>query len=376
MPFCSNCGVKVVKEANFCPECGFQLRKPQPAKLNPPEESLPVKETKPPVIKADKAYALLEHGSLFQNKYRIERIIGRDNDGISYLATDETCGELRSLKLFYQSYFDNVSRLLGSINQMAKIRELDHPNIARVYEVNQSSKPVYIAAEYIEGNSLSRIKDQNPEIMTEERCREIAHKLVDVAITVRKAGLSISSLTFQNIINQADGNIVVLSSGISYDFREEREDIFNFGILLAKLFSTSAFYETLYTLKKMAEKKFEFINGITSDVNEIIAKCLNRTAGLRYGSFQDLAKAYKNLKPIRPQDIYYSQDGEIGTFRDKEEMAMPKRRLDIYFWLMIVFILAFIFVLMTTNLLDTIFGHRKTTFKFTGFMTELQDTTD
>lgn len=374
MPFCSNCGVKITKEANFCPECGYKLKTPKPE--TPPEETIPVKEIRTPVIKPDKAYTLLEIGSLFRNKYRIEKIIGRDNDGVSYLATDETCGEQRSLKLFYQSYFDNVSKLLGSIAQLSKIKSIRHPYVAKVYEVDQTTKPVFIASEYIEGISLSRVKEQNPDKLNEERGREIAAQLIDAALAVRQAGLSLHNLTFQNIIYKEDGKIVVLASGISYDYQEEREDIFSFGILLAKLFSTSAFYETLYTMKKVYEKKFEYISGVTGGVNEIISRCLNRSPMSRYGSFAEVAKAFKSLKPFNPEDIYYSSDSEIPTYRDKDELAMPKGRLDIYFWIAIVVIVAFIAVLMTTNLLDTVFGHQKTTFRFTGFQTEIADTTD
>lgn len=374
MPFCSNCGSKILEGANFCPQCGAKVKlEKQPEVITPPEESIPV--SKPQVHKIDTTYTLLDVNEVFNKSYKIVKVLGRDNDGINYQAIDESSGASRSLKIFYQTYFDNVDKLIGSIVRLSKIKSITHPNVAKVYEVNQTHKPAYIVAEYIEGTPLADIKESNSCFFNEAKVRTIAKQLISAAISIRKAGLAASNLTLNNIILNSEDKVVILSSGISYDVGEENEDIFNMGIVLAKLFSGSVFYETFYNAVKLKEKKFEFISGITTNTNEFLAECLHRNASQRYDSYSDMLKALNSLPLIKPENIYTSEEGDTPTFKDESDLVYPINGFDKYFWVIIIGIVIFITLLMTTNILDTVFGHNKATIKFTGFMPEVLDTT-
>lgn len=375
MPYCSNCGHKLTEDCKFCPQCGKKVNH-EPEIPVIPEETIPPKKISLPLHKIDKTFTLLDKGDVFNKVYRIEQVIGKENDGISYLAIDESNGNRCSLKLFYQSYFDNVEKLFGAIVRMSKIKGVSHPNIAKVYEVNQTHKPAYIASEYVDGYTLQEVKDKNPELFTEAYVREIAGQLVSAAITIRKAGLAVRNLSLQNIVCDVDGRIIILSTGLNYDVGDEREDIFTMGIVLAKLFSKSAFYETIYVPLRLIEKKFDYINGITLGVNDILAECLHRNLTQRITSFGELLKALNKLKPIEQDEVYTAVDESVIPFKDQNELTMPVRKTDIYFWGIIIFIIVFICVVLMTNLLDTIFSNKKATFKFTGFITGLTDSTD
>jgi formylglycine-generating enzyme required for sulfatase activity len=373
MPFCPNCGHQLTDKENFCPKCGHKIKHVQPIPIIP-EENIPPGKSSLPLHKIDHTFTLLEPGAIFNKAYKIEKVIGKDNDGISYLAIDERNNAICSLKLFYQSYFDNVDKLLGSIVRISKIKSIIHPNIAKVYEVNQTFRPAYIASEYIDGSTLAEIKERNPLLFTEEYVREVAKYLISAAITIRKAGLAVRNLNLQNIVRANDGRIIILSTGINYDVGEEREDIFNIGIVLAKLFSKSAFYETVYVPLRLIERKFDYISGITLGANDILAECLQKNLNQRFSSFEELAKALEHLKPVANDEIYISNEDGIRPFKDDNILSLPTRKLDPYFWGIIAFILIFICILMFTNILDTLFGEKPATFKFTGFMTSVTDT--
>jgi len=377
MPFCFNCGHKIAELANFCPKCGQNVKPEVPIPV-PPEETIPLKSTPIPVHKTDQTFTLLDPGAVFNKVYQIERVNGKENDGLSYLAMDLRSNALCTLKVFHQSYFDNMDKLLGAIMRLSKIKAVNHPGIAKVYEVNQSHKPAYMATEYIDGSTLQEIRDKKPELLTEEYVREIAKQIVSAAIAIRKAGLAVRNLNLQNIVSTKDGRIIILSTGINYDVRDEREDIFTIGLILAKLFNKSAFYETIYVPLRLSEKKFDFISGITIGVNELLAECLHRNINQRFAGFEVLSVVLNNLKPIQQDEIYSGGDSELTSIMqtDNNIMALPKKKLDIYFWGILVFIIAFICILMTTNLLDTVFGNKKATLKFTGFLTGLTDSTN
>lgn len=382
MPFCINCGNNVSEEANFCPQCGKKIiiepkqELKQEEIIPPPEESILTPKRKHAIHGVDNTFTLLDPGSIFNNDYRIEKVLGHDNDGITYLAIDERCKEQRSLKLFYQSYFDNVDKLFGSLIRMSKIKSVSHPNVAKVYEVNQSFKPSYIVSEYVEGTTLAELKETRPERLSEEKARDIAKQIVEAATVIRKADLAVRNLSLNSIILTDDGKARVLPSGVNYDVDDVREDIFSVGIVLAKLFSTSTFYETIYVPLKLREKKFEYISGITKDTNEVIAGCLHRNINQRYSSFEELTKDLKQLGKISPDRIYVAADTDIPKFVDDNDLAYPINRLDKYFWIILVAVIGFIAILMTTNLLDTVFGQQKTSIKFTGFLPDVTDTTE
>jgi sulfatase modifying factor 1 len=110
-------------------------------------------------------------------------------------------------------------------------------------------------------------------------------------------------------------------------------------------------------------------------MNEIIAACLQKNMLLKYSKFEEVAKALAEIKPVRQEDVYEAYDTVGSSYRDEHILKLPERRLDIWFWLMVIFIGAFVFIMLTTNLLDKIFGKEKTSFKFTGLVTENIDST-
>jgi formylglycine-generating enzyme required for sulfatase activity len=377
MPFCSNCGNKIGEEVKFCPECGYKIKDASAAELQTqPEEPDLASKQKTPASNTDRTYSVLEQGHIFQEHYRIEKNIGKDNDGITYLVTDIRNEERRSLKIFHPSYFANVDKMLGAVVNMSKVKTISHPNLAKVYEIKQSGKPAFIVSEYIEGMSLAAVKELNPDKLKEETCREIVRQLTDAAITIRKAGLAVRYLNLNNIVLTEGNKPVILASGVNYDVSDERDDIFNFGVLLAKLFSTTPFFETLYTVQKIAERRFDYISGITVEVNDIISACLQKGMLSRFTRFDELDKALSGLKPYNPDDVYIAYETTGISYKDEHMLKLPERRLDVYFWLAVIFIAAFIFVMLGTNLLDTIFSREKTTFRFTGFVTDNADTVE
>ncbi|HOD18026.1 MAG TPA: SUMF1/EgtB/PvdO family nonheme iron enzyme [Candidatus Cloacimonadota bacterium] len=372
MPFCVNCGAKISPEAKFCPECGHKVPETKPSSSIPPQ---PIPQTTPKKAKQDKSLSALAAGKIFNGTYKIEKILTRDNDGINYLVTDENTGEKRVLKIFYSSYFDNVSTLLESVTHLSQLVNISNPYLAKVLEVNHTNKPAYLVSEYIDGIKLAKLKEQNPSWFTEDNCRKIALQLINAAITLRRADLSVKNLSLNNIVKTNDDTVKILTSGISYEAVDERDDIFNFGLLLAKLFSSSAFYDKLYSKDRILSAKFNFISGITVDLNELIAKCVNKNPSQRFATFEDLEAAFKNLPEIAPDRIFQSAVPEsIDTdIEAGEEIAIPKRGPDIYFWLIIVGIAAFVFLITFTNVLDTIFNPNNTGFKFTGFLASVPD---
>lgn len=378
MPFCSNCGHKLGEVANFCPACGEKTgkatkkeQKPAPAAANPaaPEGIAGG------AFRSDPTFTLLEAGSHFHNHFRIEKVLNKDNEGISYVVIDERENQRRFLKIYHQFNYDTVEKLFGATIRMSKIQAIRHPNLVKVYEVNQTEKPAYIVSEYIDGVSLAEVRAKRPEYLTEETVRGLAKTILGVTQQIRDAGLSIHKLEMNGLVLTTDNQLKLLSGGITYDAVDEQEDIHALGVLFAKLVSKSPFIETIYNRLRMQENKFENIPGVSRGFNAFMAECLHRNLNHRYSHVSQLVKALDNLKPLTDDEITPRNTSELGDPTNPVNLEKPKGRVDILFWSIAVVSVVIIGLMLTTNLMNTLFGSKEQPLKFTGFLGSLEDTT-
>lgn len=320
-------------------------------------------------------FTLLSEGELFEGRYRIISVLEKDTEGSSFQVMDEKEQVVRHLKVFHQAFYDNVNKLFGSHFRLSKLKHLNHPTIARVYEVSYAHSPYYMVTEYISGHSLADIKLHNPDLLTEAFARKLFAKLVEATAYIHKSGLSVINLTYDKINLTDDDQIKIHASGISYDTVDEREDIFNLGMLVAKVINKNKYYNTLFDQIKSHIRKFEYIPGISLGLNKVLADCLHRNINQRYSKLAALDKAFQALLPLEQDEVYHAKEVDIVPMETSREMSAPAPRIDIWFWSIIAVTLILIGLMVTTNIMDTIFGQKNATLRFTGLENLKSDTT-
>ncbi len=386
MPYCIECGSQIPEKAKFCPGCGsktFQTEPNQPAqdKVNEPsvatssESSASKVSVTPKTNNTDSAFTLLDNGERFRD-YTIVRLLNKDQDGIKYIATKDGSDQLLLLKVFHNFYYDRAEKVFTiqmSLNHLNKINESFIP---KVIEVNQGSSPRFMAAEYIEGESLQEIKHNDPQRLTEEYVREISRQLIDAAATINKHGLSINNLNLLGVMVRENGKISILLSGITFDGGiDEREDVFTIGVIIAQLMSKSGFYSSIYSDARLRLNKFHYVNGCTISFNKFIADCVHRNASQRFSNVQKMQKALSKLPPYNPDELFVDKEESGITFEvAARSVDKPKGRIDFLFWTLVALILAGLVLVMTTNIYSYIFGAPDTEFQFTAFSTRADTT--
>ena len=156
---------------------------------------------------------MLTPGQVLQNKYTIEKELGRGGFGITYLAQNKR-GEkiaikiLNNLDLTQPDYLKNKNDLF---NEALKLKSFGHPNIVKVYEiVEEANNIIWIVMEYIEGESL------NGKQLTESEAIVYIHQVGDALTAIHQQELLHLDVTPSNImVRHNKEEVVLIDFGLS-----------------------------------------------------------------------------------------------------------------------------------------------------------------
>jgi len=146
--------------------------------------------------------------------YQIIKELGKGTGGIVYQAHDPHINRLVALKVFPLDLVANKEFVKRFFKEAKAIGRFSHPNIAKLYDVGQDNETIYIAMEYLEGESLHKIigKKRLPlEVITDLGIH--AAMALDYA---HQKGIIHRNIKPNNIIVQPDGRIKITDFGIAH----------------------------------------------------------------------------------------------------------------------------------------------------------------
>ena len=98
-----------------------------------------------------KSYFVGSNPGVVETEYTMGKKLGDGAYGSVFLAAHNATGAVRAIKQIPKSRIRNPERLETEIQVM---RECDHPNIVRLYEVYEDTRYVYLVIEHCEGGEL------------------------------------------------------------------------------------------------------------------------------------------------------------------------------------------------------------------------------
>src|ERR1700693_5557508 len=270
--------------------------------------------------------------------YRIVEKLGRGGMGEVYLAEDKQRGRKVAIKFLPAEVADNESARQRQLREAETAATLDHPNICAIYEVGQEGGYSFIVLQYIEGETLAgRLKRQLPDL---REALAIAAQVADALNEAHARGIIHRDIKPENIMLTTRNQVKVLDFGLAKVLRDSsiieantasmlsipgmvigtvpymspeqvrgeeldcRSDIFSFGTVLYELLSGRRPFE--------AKSAAEIISAIlTADPppisrsslghsggaeEELIRKCLEKDAALRYQTMDDLIPDLQQIR--------------------------------------------------------------------------------
>lgn len=289
-------------------------------------------------------------------RYEILRELGRGGMGEVYLAEDIRLGRKVALKLLPARFWGDQDRQQSFEQEARAASALNHPNILTIYEIGEADGRVFIATEYVDGQTLRQ--HMAGARMTPHDALDIAVQAASALAAAHAAGIVHRDVKPENIMVRQDGYVKVLDFGIAKLTRravpavgvaagsempgnigpavfgtvtymsperlrgEEGDaltDVWSLGVVLHEMIAGRRPFEGAIShdvianvLTKEPEPPVRW-RGIPAELEQVVQRCLECDGQKRYQSAGDLLVDLKNIK--REIDTGVSRGAPRGKMR-------------------------------------------------------------
>ena len=292
-------------------------------------------------------------GTVLQNRYRIESVIGLGGMGAVYKVRDlhfadaaKYCA-LKEMIAKFSDENDQRTRYSNFQREANMLASLSHPAIPDVHDYFVEHGRAYLVLEYVEGRDLEAQLKESQGVFTEQLVGAWAIQLCDVLyyLHTHKPPIIFRDLKPSNVILTPQDQIVLIDFGIAKTLMDDRKgtmvgtegysppeqyrgvvssrsDIYALGAMMHQLLTRSdPRYETPFTF---AERLPTALNPSVSPAMEaVIMRCVEYDPEQRYADVLELRAALTNvlrehlletghISHIRPTSIIRSEEGADG----------------------------------------------------------------
>jgi predicted Ser/Thr protein kinase len=302
--------------------------------------------------------------------YRIETQLGKGGMGVVYRARDTRLDRLVALKTITPGLVTNPERRSRLLLEARSAAAISHPAIAQVYDIDEVDGNLFIAMEYVDGRTVSRlIADGELDLMG---AVEIGIQIAEGLAKAHDAGILHRDIKSDNIMVTRDGHAKLLDFGLaklvepesgepalpielsrtltrgnlqtipgavmgtlSYMSPEQargkeldrRSDIFSLGVVLYEMvtaelpFKGETPLDTMHAIAYEEARPVTMIRrNLTPELHRIVFRCLRKNPADRYPDAHALAADLRRLK----------HDLETGT---GSRLAVSDRVRSWIYWL-------------------------------------------
>ena len=153
-------------------------------------------------------------GLVFDNRYKIERIIGIGGMAVVYKAIDLLMRRVVAVKMLKDEVAADEQSVKRFINESKSVAMLSHPNIVNIYDVSVRDNVKYIVMEYVEGITLKNYMTHKG-VLSFNEIVSYSEQILSALEHAHAKGIVHRDIKPQNIMLLKNGLIKVMDFGIA-----------------------------------------------------------------------------------------------------------------------------------------------------------------
>ena len=276
-------------------------------------------------------------GQIIDDKYEILTLIGQGGMSKVYLARDRRLNKQWAVKEIQKKARDKNNEVVvqSAIAEANMIKQLDQPSIVRIVDIIDNPDVIYIIEDYIEGETLNTILEENgaqPQELVIEWAMQICESLE--YLHTRKPAIIYRDMKPSNVMLKPDGNIKIIDFGIAREYKEQsladtvslgtkgyaapeqfggkgqtdaRTDVYCLGVTLYHLVTGHSPCDPPYEIYPIRHWNPQLDPGLEA----IIEKCTQLNPNDRYQSCAELLYALQ----------HYKENGAAYRAKQKKKLA-------------------------------------------------------
>jgi serine/threonine-protein kinase len=268
-------------------------------------------------------------GQLLRGRYLILGLLGEGAMGHVYRAEDKRLGGFVALKFLSAQASRDSEALKRLLNEARLARQVTHPNVCRVFDVDDVDGKTFISMEFVDGETIGSLLHRIGRLPN-TKAVHVAHQICAGLAWAHERGILHRDLKPANIMLDGNGEVRIADfglAGLAVDLiREggrragtpaymapevlrgegvsERSDIYSLGLVLYELFTGVPVYRpsSISELEAMHDAPLPapstIVSDIEPDVERAIMACLERAPAQRPASVREISRMLPGGDPL------------------------------------------------------------------------------
>jgi len=163
----------------------------------------------------------ISNGSTINNRFVIDKLLGRGGMGMVYRAVDKRKQEAKdrnpfvAIKVLSDEFKRHPVAFVALQREARKSQDLAHPNVITVYDFDRDQDTVYMTMEELNGQPLDKYIRERPNGAPKDEANKIIKQIAQGLAYAHSKGIVHSDLKPGNIFVTDDDTVKVLDFGIA-----------------------------------------------------------------------------------------------------------------------------------------------------------------
>lgn len=264
-------------------------------------------------------------GTILGGRYRIIGRLGKGGMGEVFRADDLKLGQAVALKFIPPEVDHDPARLTQLHTEVRMARQVSHPNVCRVYDIDEVDGHTFLSMEYVDGEDLASLLTRIGRF-PEDRALEIARQVCVGLAAAHSRGVIHRDFKPANVMLDREGHVRITDFGLAglagesvragtpaYMAPEqlaggevtERSDVYSLGLVLYEIFTGKRALQgsNLAELIRRREQAgitppSALVRDLSPDIENAIMWCLHPEAAARAPSALAVSAALPGGDPL------------------------------------------------------------------------------